>query len=311
MEFIDYYKVLGVEKTATAKEIKSAYRKLARKYHPDVNSGDKSSDAKFKEINEANEVLSNEENRKKYDQHGKDWKHADEIEKMRRQQGGRQGSQGQGFGSQFGGGQSDFSGFGGDGEGADFSDFFQNMFGRGNGGQSRTSGKFKGQDYNAELQLNLTDVFKTHQQVLTVNNSKLRLTIPAGVEDGQTIKINGKAAPGVNGGPHGDLYIRFSINNNTSFKRDASNLYSNIDLDLYTALLGGEAQIKTFDGEVKLKVSPGIQTGTKVKLKGKGFPVYKKDGEFGDLIVTYNIKNPVNLTEREKELFEELKKLRS
>lgn len=308
MDYIDYYKVLGIDKNASAKEIKAAYRKLARKFHPDVNTGDKDAEQKFKEINEANEVLGNEENRKKYDQHGKDWKHADEIEKMRQQQGSRQSYGGQGGG--FGGG--DFgSQFGGGPENDDFSEFFQNMFGRGNGGGSRTSGRFKGQDYNAELKLDLTDIFKTQQQVLTINNSKIRLTIPAGVEDGQTIKISGKGGPGANGGPAGDLYIRFSINNNTSFKREGPNLYSNIDVDLYTAILGGEVIVKTFDSQVKLKIAPETQSGTKVRLKGKGFPVYRKEGESGDLIVTYIIKNPQNLTEKEKELFLELKNLRS
>ena len=308
MDYIDYYKVLGIDKNASAKEIKAAYRKLARKFHPDVNTGDKDAEQKFKEINEANEVLGNEENRKKYDQHGKDWKHADEIEKMRQQQSSRQSYGGQGGG--FGGG--DFgSQFGGGPENDDFSDFFQNMFGRGNGGGSRTSGRFKGQDYNAELKLDLTDIFKTQQQVLTINNSKIRLTIPAGVEDGQTIKISGKGGPGANGGPAGDLYIRFSINNNTSFKKEGPNLYSNIDVDLYTAILGGEVIVKTFDSQVKLKIAPETQSGTKVRLKGKGFPVYRKEGESGDLIVTYIIKNPQNLTEKEKELFLELKNLRS
>lgn len=308
MDYIDYYKVLGVDKNASAKEIKSAYRKLARKYHPDVNAGDKDAELRFKEINEANEVLSNEDNRKKFDQYGKDWKHADEIEKMRQQQGSRQSSSGSGAG--YSGG--DFgSQFGGNFEGDDFSDFFQNMFGRGGGGGNRTSGRFKGQDYNAELNLNLTEIFTIHQQVLTVNNNKIRLTIPAGVEDGQTIKISGKGGPGSNGGPSGDLYITFNINNNTAFKRENSNLYSNVEIDLYTAILGGEVIVKTFDSQVKMKVNPETQYGTKVRLKGKGFPVYRKEGEFGDLIISYSIKNPTNLTAKEKELFEELQKLRS
>ena len=132
----------------------------------------------------------------------------------------------------------------------------------------------------------------------------------AGIEDGQIIKIKGKGAQGINGGPNGDLYIKFVINNNTKFTREGNNLYAPIELDLYTAMLGGDIIADTFDGKVKLKVAPETQNGTKVRLKGKGFPVYKKEGEFGDLILTYSIKNPTNLTAEEKMLFEELQKLR-
>ena len=294
MAFIDYYKVLGVEKTATEKEIKTAYRKLARKYHPDVNQDNKEAEQKFKEINEANEVLSDPENRKKYDKYGKDWKHGEEFEKAQSQR--KSQSAGQAYGQ----------GFGQD----DYSDFFESMFG-GARSSGRQSARFKGQDLNAELQLNIRDIYTSQAQVLTVNGEKIRLTIPAGVADGQVIKIAGKGAPGFNGGPNGDLYIQFSILNNTPFKRDGDNLYATADLDLYTALLGGDLMVDTFDGKVKLNVAPETQNGTKVKLKGKGFPVYKKDGQFGDLILTYQIKTPTNLTAREKELFRELQKERT
>ncbi|MDX1720993.1 MAG: DnaJ C-terminal domain-containing protein, partial [Salegentibacter mishustinae] len=167
------------------------------------------------------------------------------------------------------------------------------------------------QDFNAELQLNLSDVYTSHKQTLTVNGKNIRLTIPAGVENGQTIKIKGHGGPGVQGGPKGDLYITFNIVNNTKFKREKENLFSNVSLDLYTALLGGELTVDTFAGKVKLKVKPETQTGTKVKLKGKGFPKYKKENQFGDLIITYDVKMPTNLSAREKELFQELQKLRS
>jgi curved DNA-binding protein len=164
---------------------------------------------------------------------------------------------------------------------------------------------------NAGLQLTLNDVYKTHQQTLTVNNKNIRITIPAGVENGQIIKIVGYGFPGANGGPNGDLFITFSISDNPDFKRDGSNLYTNVDLDLYTAVLGGEILAATFDGKVKLKVQPETQTGTKVKLKGKGFPIYKTEDRFGDLYITYTIKTPVSLTEKEKELFTALSKLRN
>ena len=294
MEFIDYYKILELTKTATEADIKKAYRRLARKYHPDLSPNDKNAEKKFKEINEANEVLSNSENRKKYDKYGKDWKHADEFEKSgynpnQQQNSGRQQQ------------SSDFSG--------DFSDFFESMYGNA-GGRSREA-KYRGQDLNAGLQLTLNDVYKTQKQTLTVNNKNIRITIPAGVENGQVIRIPGHGTPGANGGPNGDLFITFSISDIPDFKRDGSNLYTNVNLDLYTAVLGGEIFVTTFDGKVKLKVPPETQTGTKVKLKGKGFPIYKTENSFGDLHITYTIKTPVNLTEKEKELFTELSKLRN
>ena len=295
MAYIDYYKVLGISKNASEDDIKKAYRKLARKYHPDVNPNDKTAEQKFKEINEANEVLSNPENRKKYDAYGEHWQHAEEYEKAKQQEQYQRSS-----GAQYGGYSED-----------DFSDFFGSMFG--GRGSSRTQGrevKFRGQDFNAELQLYLKDVYTAHKRTLTVNNKNIRITIPAGIENGQVIKIKGHGGKGINGGPNGDLYIKFSIINNTEFRRDADNLYASVDLDLYTALLGGEIMVNTFDGKVKLTVKPETQNGTKVKLKGKGFPKYKKDGQFGDLYITYIIKTPTNLTAKEKELFTELSKLR-
>jgi curved DNA-binding protein len=298
MEFIDYYGILGLAKSATQEEIKKAYRKLARKYHPDLNPNNKEAEKKFKEINEAHEVLSHPENRKKYDQYGKDWKHADAYEEARKQQGQSQSRSGSGQRTQTGG---EYSG--------DFSDFFESMFG--GAGRQSSQTRFRGQDIQAELHLQLTDVSKTQQQTLTVNGKNIRLTFPAGIENGQIIKIASHGAPGINGGPNGDLYITFSIENNTSFKRDGNNLHSSVELDLYTALLGGDIFVNTFDGKVKLKVAPETQPGTIVKLKGKGFPVYKKDGEFGDLYITYTVKLPTGLSEEEKELLSTLKNKRA
>ena len=295
MAFIDYYKVLGIPKTATANDIKKAYRKLARKHHPDLNPNDKEAEQKFKEANEANEVLSDPENRKKYDDYGENWKHAEEYEKAKQQQQYQQSAN-----NQYGSSSEE-----------DYSDFFGSMFGGRQSSQSRGQHvKYKGQDFNAKLQLDLKDVYTSHKRTLTVNNKNIRITIPAGIENGQVIKIKGHGGKGVNNGPNGDLYIEFSIRNNTAFKRDGDNLYVSVDLDLYKALLGGEITVNTFDGKVKLTVKPETQNGTKVKLKGKGFPKYKKEGQFGDLYVTYNLKTPTNLTEKEKELFTELSKLR-
>jgi curved DNA-binding protein len=194
-----------------------------------------------------------------------------------------------------------FSDFG-DGQ---YSDFFEQMFGSG-----ARSAKFRGQDYQAELHLSLRDAAKTHTQTITVNDKNIRITIPAGVEDGQVIRLKNHGAPGANGGPDGDLYITFRIEPDPVFKRVGNDLYVTVNLDLYTAVLGGEVMVDTLDGKVKLKVKPGTQNGTKTRLKGKGFPVYKKDGTFGDLIVTYNILIPENLTQRQKELFTELSKMK-
>ena len=296
MEFIDYYKALGVDKNATQEDIKKAYRKLARKHHPDLNPNDKEAQRKFQQLNEANEVLSDPEKRKKYDQYGKDWQHAEQFEQARQSQ--QQHSRNETFSGDF--------------NESEFSDFFASMFGNtGGGGFRQRQTKFRGEDYHAELQLNLTDVYKTHQQVLTVNNKSIRITIPAGVENGQKIKIKGHGTAGINGGPNGDLYISFQIINNTKFRRDVNDLQTAVDLDLFTAVLGGEIIIDTLDGKVKLKVSPETQNGSKIKLKGKGFPVYKKEGEFGDLVITFQIKTPTNLSDKQKELFEQLSKLSS
>jgi curved DNA-binding protein len=301
MDFIDYYKSLGLAKTASSEEIKKAYRKLARKYHPDVNPDDKESERKFKEINEANEVLSNLDHRAKYDSYGKDWKNGEEYERQQRQ---RRSTQGQGGRSQGSSGQGFSDG--------NFSEYFESMFGGGGSGfrQGGRSVKYKGQDLNAELHLNLKDVYEDFPQVLDVGGNKIRVTIGAGIANEQTIKISGKGNLGANGGPNGDLYIKIQLKNDTSFHRMGNNLHKNIELDLYTAILGGDLLTDTFDSKVKLKIAPETQNDTKVKLKGKGFPIYKKKGEFGDLILTYSIKLPKNLTENEKELFKELKALR-
>ncbi|MDX1762062.1 MAG: DnaJ C-terminal domain-containing protein, partial [Christiangramia sp.] len=157
-------------------------------------------------------------------------------------------------------------------------------------------------------QLRLSDFYESQKHTLTVNGKNIRLTIPAGVENGQTIKIRGHGGPGVQGGPKGDLYITFNILNDTSFRREKENLYANQEILLTTAALGGEIHVNTFRGKVKLKVKPGTQNDAKVKLKGKGFPKYKKEGQFGDLYITYKVKVPENLTTRQKEIFEELKK---
>jgi len=290
MTFVDYYKILGILNTATSKEIKTAYRKLAREFHPDLNPNDRDAKKNFQEINEANEVLSDPEKRKKYDQYAKDWQHANEFEQARQQQSS----------------DSQRSGYSGGQSGADFSDFFESMFGGTASGSRGRQARYRGEDYTAEINLNLIDAFKTHKQTLSVNGKSIRITVPAGIENGQTIKIAGHGGPGINSGPNGDLFITFSIANHSKIKRLGDQLYTAVDLNLYTAILGGEITIPTLDGQVKLKVKPETQNGSKVKLKGKGFPVYKREGEYGDLTVTYHLLIPANLTQKQKELFIEL-----
>lgn len=297
MEYIDYYKVLGVSRDAGKEEIRKAYRKIARKYHPDLNPDDKEAEKKFKQANEAYEVLSDPEKRKKYDKYGKDWEHAEAFEQARRQQGGA--------GRTYTYSTGDF------GEGSDFSDFFRSMFGDeaafgGFGRGRRRTMSFRGEDFRAELQLNLRDVYQDQQQVLTVNGSKIRLTIPAGVEDGQTIRIKGQGGPGRNGGEKGDLYITFRIAEDPDFQRIGSDLYTTVGLNLYTAILGGKAEVPTLDGKVAVTVPPESENGKKIRLKGKGMPVYKKKGKYGGLYVTLQVELPKNLNEKERQLFRQL-----
>ena len=301
MGYIDYYKVLGVDKGASQDDIKKAYKKLARKYHPDLNPNDPDAQRKFQEINEANEVLSDPEKRKKYDSYGENWKHADEFDAAR----GSSSYNGNG-GFMDSDGNTYWSYSSGDGE---FSDFFESLFGSAKNARGKRGFSFRGQDFKAELELSLRQAAETHKRVITVNGKNLRITVPAGIANGQTIKLPGQGGPGANGGPAGDLYITFVVPDDTRFKRVGDDLYTTVPLDLYTAVLGGERVVETMDGKVRLKVAPGTQNNMKVRLKGKGFPVYKEEGKFGDLIVTYTVQIPTGLSDRQKELFREIEKL--
>ena len=301
MAFVDYYKTLGVDKNASADDIKKAYRRLARKYHPDLNPNDKDAHKTFQQINEANEVLSDDEKRKKYDKYGEHWQHGEAYEQAKHQQRAQSSQSSNDW-------QQNFSGSFND-EG--YSDFFESLFGKGSGAQGRTSARFRGQDYNAELHLSLHDAYTTHKQTLTVNGKQVRITINAGVENGQVIKLKGYGAEGSNGGPSGDLYITFVIAGDAVYKRSGDDIYMNAELDLYTAVLGGDVTIDTLSGKIKLKVNAETQNDTRTRLKSKGFPVYKKEGEFGDLYITYKIKLPTHLTDEQKRLFQQLAALQS
>ncbi len=300
MAFVDYYKILGIDKSASQDEIKKAYRKLARKYHPDLNPNDETAKQRFQEINEANEVLNDTEKRKKYDQYGENWKHGEEYERTQQQS----GYGGNPFASA-GGQQHQYSG---NFDESQFSDFFEQMFGSRRGGGRQNN--FKGQDYNAELTLSLQQAYTTHQQTFTVNGKNIRITIHAGVQDGQKIKLKGHGGDGVNGGPKGDLYLTFNIEKDSKYTREGDNLHTTLDIDLYSAILGGETVLETLGGKVKIKIKPETQNGAKIRLKGKGFPVYRKEGQFGDLYVNINIQMPKALSDEEKKLFMQLAELK-
>ncbi|MBR5861681.1 MAG: DnaJ domain-containing protein [Bacteroidaceae bacterium] len=295
MAFIDYYKVLGVERNATQEEIRKAYRRMAKKYHPDINKNDPTAKERFQEVNEANEVLGNPEKRKKYDEYGENWQHADEFEAQRRQYNNN--------------GHYDFGGYGGFGDfsssagnNSGFSDFFEQLF----GSQFNRRRATKGDDINATLTLTLHEAATTHKQTVNINGNNIRITIPAGIADGQKIRVRGHGASSPQTTSRGDLYITFRIEPDNIFTRDGNNLHATVTTDLYTMLLGGELLVPTLTGNAKLNVKPGTQPDSKLRLRGKGFPIYKRDGEFGDLIITLKVKLPL-LDERQKNMVEKIR----
>lgn len=313
MEYRDYYQTLGVEKSASQDEIKKAFRKLAIKYHPDKNKGDKEAEAKFKEISEAYEVLGDPEKRKKYDQVGENWKYYEQAQRE-----GRGFDWGQyGFGSGRGGQTYHFEGDFGDmfgGGTGGFSDFFEQFFGGGFGGarqRTKPSRLFKGQDYAAELEISLEDAYKGTPKIFNVAGQSIKLNIKPGIEDGHVLKIPGKGSPGANGAPPGDLLVTIRVAKDSRFERKGSDLYADLPVDLYTAVLGGKVNVKTFKGNINLTIPKESSSGKVMRLAKMGMPKYGKSGEFGDLYLKLDVQIPKNLTEKEMKLFEELRKLRS
>lgn len=298
MAFIDYYKVLGVDSNATQAEIKKAYRRLAKIHHPDKNNNSEESHRRFQEINEANEVLGDPEKRKKYDQYGEHWRNAEEFEAQRRQYSNSTG------GYDFGGfgGFGDFSG--GSSNASGFSDFFEQLFGSGGFGTRRR--RNNGEDIEATLSVPLRDAATTHRQTFTINGENIRITIPAGIADGQKIRLKGRGDPAPVGGTRGDLYITFSIVPDKVFTRRGDDLYTTVDTDLYTLILGGEAIVPTLDGSARISIRPGTQPDSTLRLRGKGFPVYKKEDSRGDLFVKLRMQLPT-LNEKQKELLRRIK----
>lgn len=307
MEYKDYYKILGVDKTASQDEIKKAYRKLAMKYHPDRNPNDKTAEAKFKEITEANEVLSDPEKRKKYDTLGANWKQY-------------QNTGGQGFDDFFtnfrGGGSGQrsyrFSGdfndiFGGMGGG--FSDFFESFFGGGGGFGRRTQHENAAVDVEANLNVTLEDVYNGSEKQILVDGKKVKIKIQPGTKDGQKLRLRALGRSKNAGGEKGDLYLNIHILKHPFYEIKDNDLYYNLDIDFYTAVLGGKENIRTLDGKtISIKIPEGTDSETILRLKGLGL---KNETKRGDLFIKIHINVPKNLSREEKELFEKLKALRA
>jgi curved DNA-binding protein len=320
LDFQDYYAVLGVPKTASEKEIKSAYRKLARKYHPDVNKGNKEAEEKFKAINEANEVLSDPEKRKKYDELGAHWK---EYEQWQRANPGKEPPPGAFGGAPFG---REFAGQPGGfqyrtvnpedlndlfGAESPFSDFFQSYFG---GGQPRARGPRRGRDLAESVSVTLEEAFHGTTRLLQIQGPagtrRIEAKIPPGVETGSTVRLAGQGEPGANGGAAGDLYLEVNVLPNPRFERRGADLHGQARVPLTTSLLGGEAPVPTLTGRVMLRIPPETEDGRVFRLRGQGMPVLSSPGTRGDLLVEVHLDIPRNLTEREKELIQQLARAR-
>lgn len=324
MDYKDYYKILGIAKKASEKDVKKAFRKLARQYHPDVNPDNPNAEAKFKEINEAYEVLKDKEKRQKYDQLGANWK---QYEQWKRAGGEAQEQP-------FGWGQSGFGArgtgqpgyqyrttsaeemedlFGGNGG---YSDFFSQFFG---GGGNRSRRQYqprsqKGQDLEHTIDITMEEAYSGAARLMQMGNNGTSRTIeakiPPGVKDGSKIKLAGQGGQGIAGGPAGDLYLITQIKPHNQFVRNGDDLFAKISVPLTTAVLGGEVDVPTLNGKkLKLKIPSETQNGKKIKLKGKGLPKLKKKDEKGDLYAEVKVVLPQKLSDKERKVFEELAEL--
>ncbi len=307
MIYKDYYKDLGLSKTATATEIKKAFRVLAKKYHPDKTNGNKSAEEQFKVISEANEVLSDPVKRKKYDEFGADWKH---YEDTGAQPGGFDWSKyGRGRTEQSQQSNSQESGTMFEDDGVN--DLFEALFGQRSGKRrGRKNASVKGSDFQTEIILTLEEAYLGTARLIHLHGQTIKVAIKPGVEDQQQLRVTGKGGIGSNGGTNGDLYLKILISANKEYLRKGNDLHHLLPVELYTAILGGKTQIKTFKGNVTINIPKGTINGKELRLRGLGMPIYGKKNEFGDLLVKVNILLPDNLNEDEVDLFTRLASLR-
>jgi curved DNA-binding protein len=303
MEYKDYYKILGVEKTASSDDIRKAFRRLAIKYHPDKNQNDKVAEEKFKEINEANEVLSNPDKRKRYDEFGQNWEY---FEKS----GGQQQQKSRG-GQQYSFTADDFA------DDSQFKDIFEKFFGGSFGGGGGFGGQrfstqhtARGTNFEAELQILLADSFHGVKRILSLENQQIAVTLKRGIRDGQKIRVPEKGGHGLNGGKNGDLFISIRLVPDPFIERNGDDLYTTLSVDLYTALLGGKVNMKTFHGTKSITINEGTANNSSLRLRGLGMPKYENPTEFGDLYIKINVIMPKNLTSEEKSLFKQLAEMR-
>jgi curved DNA-binding protein len=311
MEYKDYYKILGVEKGASEKEIKKAFRKLARQYHPDVNPDDPKAEERFKEINEAYEVLSDPDKRSKYERLGSDWR--------RWQRSGQPGDfnwgqyttggPGEGVHVRYGTPEDLQDMFGG---GSPFSDFFSQIFGGMSGGPGAGGYQYqvrpqRGRDYEQAIEITLQEAYHGTARVLQRDGQRLEIQIPAGAKTGTRVRVSGEGGTGAAGGPSGDLYLRVTVQPDPRFERRSDDLYTTVTADLYTMVLGGEVTVPTMTGEVALTVPSGTQNGRTFRLRGKGMPRLRNPEQHGDLYAKVEVQLPTKLTDRQRELFQELR----
>lgn len=330
MEFKDYYATLGVAKTATDKEIKQAYRKLARKHHPDVNPNDKGAETKFKEINEANEVLGDAEKRRKYDELGANWRQYEQAQQHGQPVPGGSPFGAGGFGGEGGAWTINMGGpgggrsmsedemrdmFGGGGGEDPFSDFFRTFFGGSGGGEGRGRGRAsrsqRGRDIESEAELTLEEAFHGAMRRISItlggHARSIDVRIPAGVKDGSRVRASGEGEAGSSGGASGDLYLRVRLRPHPVFERKGDDLYVKVALPVTAAVLGGEAQVPTIAGSVRLKVPETTQPGQIFRLKGHGMPHVGKSDTKGDLYATIDIQLPRSLSKEQRDTWQAVK----
>ncbi len=290
MDYKDYYKILGVSKTATTDEIKKVYRKLAVKYHPDKNPNNKIAEEKFKEINEANNILADSEKRKKYDELGENWDtHQQNYNSNYNNSKNRQYDEN------------------------DFSDFFENMFGGSfsTDSKNRQQHKFTGEDYSDNLYISFEEAYVGTTRQIEIHNQKLQLKIKPGIKNEQVLRLKAKGGKGTNGGQDGDLYITVHLAGHKVFMRKDDDLYCDLNVDIYTVILGGQIQITTLKNTIKITIAKETDNGKVFRLKGMGMPKYNKENEFGDIYAKINVVLPKNISQKEIELFEQLQKIKT